>query len=112
MLPIGAYEPRWFMRRMHMNPEDAMEAYRALRGPYADVPSPTMMAIHWGTFRLTDEPAPEPPERIRRLWKEAGLAEEKLWILKHGETRQLGPITEGLAPLRAGPRAQGPGPRG
>jgi hypothetical protein len=70
-----------------MNPEDAMEAYLALRGPYADVPSPTMMAIHWGTFRLTDEPAGEPPERIRRLWTEAGLADEKLWVMKHGETR-------------------------
>jgi N-acyl-phosphatidylethanolamine-hydrolysing phospholipase D len=89
LLPIGAYEPRWFMRRVHMNPEDAMEAYRALRGPYADVPSPTMMAIHWGTFRLTDEPAGEPPERIRRLWTEAGLADEKLWVMKHGETRSL-----------------------
>ena len=91
LLPIGAYEPRWFMGRVHMNPEDAMEAYRALRGPYADVPSPTMMGIHWGTFRLTDESAAEPPARIRRLWQEAQLPEEKLWVLKHGETRQLGP---------------------
>jgi N-acyl-phosphatidylethanolamine-hydrolysing phospholipase D len=94
LLPVGAYEPRWFMHRVHMNPEDALEAYRALRGPYADVPSPAMMAIHWGTFRLTDEPADEPPSRVRRLWAEAGLADEKLWVLKHGETRRLSPSIE------------------
>jgi N-acyl-phosphatidylethanolamine-hydrolysing phospholipase D len=89
LLPIGAYEPRWFMRRVHLNPEDAMTAYRALCGPYADVRSPTMVAIHWGTFRMTDEPADEPPERVRRLWTEAGLRHDALWILKHGETRKL-----------------------
>jgi N-acyl-phosphatidylethanolamine-hydrolysing phospholipase D len=90
LLPIGAYEPRWFMRRVHMNPEDALEAYRALRGPYAEVPSPTMLAIHWGTFRLTDEPADEPPARIRAIWQAAGLGDDRLWILAHGETRALG----------------------
>jgi len=89
LLPVGAYEPRWFMRRVHMNPEDALEAYKALRGPYADVPSPTMLAIHWGTFRLTDEPADEPPVRMKRRWEEAGLNESILWVLKHGETRSI-----------------------
>ena len=90
LLPIGAYEPRWFMRRVHMDPEDALEAYRALRGPYADVPSPTMLAIHWGTFRLTDEPAEEPPERMKQKWAEAGLPEDALWVMRHGETKRLG----------------------
>jgi N-acyl-phosphatidylethanolamine-hydrolysing phospholipase D len=89
LLPIGAYAPRWFMRRVHMNPEDTMEAYRALCGPYADVPSPTMLAIHWGTFRLTDESADEPPGRMRALWRDAGLSDDRLWILAHGETRAV-----------------------
>jgi N-acyl-phosphatidylethanolamine-hydrolysing phospholipase D len=89
LLPIGAYEPRWFMRRVHLNPEDAMEAYRALCGPYADVPSPTMLAIHWGTFRLTDEAADEPPARIKALWQTAGLPADQLWVLAHGETRAV-----------------------
>jgi N-acyl-phosphatidylethanolamine-hydrolysing phospholipase D len=89
LLPVGAYEPQWFMRRVHMNPEDALEAYRELRGPYADVPAPTMMGIHWGTFRLTDEPADEPPERMRRLWRAAGLSDDSLWTLRHGETRNV-----------------------
>ena len=90
LLPVGAYEPRWFMRRVHMNPEDAVTAYRDLRGPYADVPSPTMLAIHWGTFRLTDERAEEPPERLSRVWREAGLVDDRLWVMRHGETRTLG----------------------
>jgi N-acyl-phosphatidylethanolamine-hydrolysing phospholipase D len=90
MLPVGAYEPRWFMRRMHMNPEDAMEAYRALRGPYADVPSPVLLAIHWGTFRLTDEAADEPPRRTQAAWRSAGFADDRLWVLAHGETRRIG----------------------
>jgi hypothetical protein len=38
---------------------------------------------------LTDEPADEPPDRMRRLWQDAQLEAAKLWILRHGETRQL-----------------------
>ncbi|EYF08741.1 MBL fold metallo-hydrolase [Chondromyces apiculatus] len=82
MLPIGAYEPRWFMEPQHMNPADALEAYRLLRAR-------TFVAMHWGTFRLTDEPTGEPPERTRALWTEHGLPEEALWILDVGETRKL-----------------------
>jgi N-acyl-phosphatidylethanolamine-hydrolysing phospholipase D len=89
LLPVGAYEPRWFMRRVHMNPEDALEAYKALRGPYADDPSPRMLAIHWGTFRLTDEPAEEPPARIAALWGDASLGADRLWVLAHGETKTV-----------------------
>lgn len=67
LLPIGAYEPRWFMRGAHMNPEDAVQAYRDLGGHGAFV------GMHWGTFRLTDEPPLEPPQRTRQAWTEAGL---------------------------------------
>ena len=49
MLPIGAYEPRWFMRSVHMNPEDALEAYRAIVGSSAT--KPPCIPIHWGMFR-------------------------------------------------------------
>jgi N-acyl-phosphatidylethanolamine-hydrolysing phospholipase D len=87
MLPIGAYEPRWFMRSVHMNPEDAVEAYRALADGAAD--APPCLAIHWGTFRLTDEPVEEPPARFARRWREAGLPPHANWTLAHGETRQL-----------------------
>ncbi len=86
-LPIGAYEPRWFMRPIHLNPEDAVRAFtdicRAQPGHDAGV----MLAMHWGTFKLTDEPLDEPPERTRQAWRQAGLSDDRLWILAHGETR-------------------------
>lgn len=67
LMPVGAYEPRWFMREAHMNPEEAVRAYRALgeRGGF--------VGMHWGTFQLTDEALLEPPKRTRAAWSEAGL---------------------------------------
>jgi N-acyl-phosphatidylethanolamine-hydrolysing phospholipase D len=79
LLPIGAYEPRWFMEFAHMNPEEAVRAYRDLGG------RGLMVAMHWGTFRLTDEAPLEPPIRTRVAWSEAGLPPEDLKILRHGE---------------------------
>ncbi|HTJ23075.1 MAG TPA: MBL fold metallo-hydrolase [Gemmatimonadaceae bacterium] len=87
LLPIGAYEPRWFMRTVHMNPEDALEAYRALAKDSDSLPS--CLTLHWGTFRLTDEPVDEPPRRFAQRWREAGLPENAIWNLVHGETRQF-----------------------
>lgn len=87
ILPIGAYEPRWFMRSVHMNPEDAVEAYQAIAkasGVYAPC-----LPIHWGSFRLTDEPMDEPPARFASLWHDTGLADSANWTLAHGETRRL-----------------------
>ncbi|MBI2074184.1 MAG: MBL fold metallo-hydrolase, partial [Gemmatimonadetes bacterium] len=85
LLPIGAYEPAWIMRPVHMNPEEAVQAYRDLAG--ADGMGGVMMAVHWGTFKLTDEPMDEPPARVRAAWEAAGLAAERLWVPVHGETR-------------------------
>ncbi|HVY48304.1 MAG TPA: MBL fold metallo-hydrolase [Minicystis sp.] len=82
MLPIGAYEPRWFMSAQHMGPEEAAEA--ALR-----VGARRFVAMHWGTFKLTDEPLGEPPERAREAWAKLGGKDEDLWILDVGETRAL-----------------------
>jgi N-acyl-phosphatidylethanolamine-hydrolysing phospholipase D len=79
LLPIGAYEPRWFMRYLHMNPEEAVAAFRAL-GAH------TMVPIHWGTFKLTDEAMDEPPVRARAAWEAAGLPIERYRQLAHGET--------------------------
>jgi len=82
MLPIGAYEPRWFMQPQHMNPEDAAEAFARLGAR-------TLCAMHWGTFKLTDEPLGEPPRRIRAQFAERGLGDERLWIFDVGQTRAL-----------------------
>ncbi|MBW3573010.1 MAG: MBL fold metallo-hydrolase [Gemmatimonadetes bacterium] len=83
LMPIGAYEPRWFMAPAHMNPEEAVRAYRDLGSRGAFVP------MHWGTFRLTDEDPLEPPVRLRAAWANAGLPPDDLHVLRHGETLVL-----------------------
>lgn len=82
MLPVGAYEPRWFMQAQHMNPEEAVDAAVQLG-------TKRMVAMHWGTFQLTDEPLDEPPRRARQAWSQRGLDPESLWILDVGESRRL-----------------------
>jgi N-acyl-phosphatidylethanolamine-hydrolysing phospholipase D len=81
-MPIGAYEPRWFMRYLHMNPEEAVRAFRALQAR-------VMVPIHWGTFKLTDEAMDEPPVRARAAWTAAGLPAADYRQLAHGETLTL-----------------------
>lgn len=85
MLPIGAYAPAFIMQLLHMNPEEAVQAYRDLTA--ASATGGVMMAVHWGTFKLTDEPLDEPPARVRAAWETAGLPPERLWVPLHGETR-------------------------
>lgn len=82
LLPIGAYQPRWFMRPVHMNPEEAVQAFIDVGGTEGGV----MGAMHWGTFKLTDEPMDEPPRRARAAWAAADLPERRLWVPRHGET--------------------------
>jgi L-ascorbate metabolism protein UlaG (beta-lactamase superfamily) len=78
LLPIGAYLPASF-RRVHMNPEDAWQAFLDLRARY-------LVPIHWGTFVLSYEPPDEPPRWIRRLAEESGR-QSQLALLEHGEGR-------------------------
>ncbi|HEY9230455.1 MAG TPA: hypothetical protein VIP11_27635, partial [Gemmatimonadaceae bacterium] len=73
---------------VHMNPEDAIQAYRALTT--ASGKTPPCLALHWGTFRLTDEPVSEPPQRFAARWREAGFPDAANWTLVHGETRWFG----------------------
>lgn len=80
LMPIGAYDPRWFMAPAHMNPEEAVRAHREMGGRGAFIP------MHWGTFRLTDEDPLEPPVRLRQAWEDAGLPAADLRVLHHGET--------------------------
>lgn len=82
MLPIGAYAPRWFMRPQHMDPGDAIRAFRALGAE-------KLVAMHWGTFKLTDEHLAEPPELLRELWERAGLHDHQRLIPAIGETLLL-----------------------
>jgi N-acyl-phosphatidylethanolamine-hydrolysing phospholipase D len=80
LLPIGAYEPRWFMQPAHMSPEEAVQAYIDMGARGAFIP------MHWGTFRLTDEPPLEPPERLRAAWLARALPPSALHVPAHGET--------------------------
>jgi N-acyl-phosphatidylethanolamine-hydrolysing phospholipase D len=63
MIPIGAYSPRWFMKPVHLTPEEAVRVFRETRCRRA-------VGMHWGTFRLTDEPLGEPPRRLRDALRE------------------------------------------
>lgn len=67
MIPIGAYSPRWFMKPMHMTPEEAVQVFEDTRCHRA-------VAMHWGTFHLTDEPLGEPPLRLAAELERKGIA--------------------------------------
>jgi len=82
MLPIGAYEPRWFMRTQHIDPEEAVRAF-------VELGAQRFVAMHWGTFKLTDEDLLEPPQLLREHWAAAGLPESRREIPAIGETIRL-----------------------
>lgn len=82
MLPIGAYSPRWFMSSQHVNPEEALAGFTALGAK-------NFLAMHWGTFKLTDEPVGEPRKRILELWAASGIDRDRLWLMDVGESRAL-----------------------
>ncbi len=80
MLPVGAYEPPWFMEHYHLNPEQAGRAF-------LDCGARTFVPMHWGTFQLTDEPLCEPVDRVRSWWNENGHGtSRRLRILDVGES--------------------------
>jgi L-ascorbate metabolism protein UlaG (beta-lactamase superfamily) len=83
LLPIGAYDPAWFMEKQHMNPEQALAAFVALGAR-------TFLAMHWGTFKLTDEPLDEPPQRLEAERRRLGLARERVLVPAVGQTVEVG----------------------
>ena len=84
LLPIGAYEPRWFMKAAHVNPEEAVRIHREVR-------SRRTVAIHWGTFSLTDEPLDRPLDDLAAARARHRLALGEFVTLRHGETLKLHP---------------------
>ena len=82
LLPIGAYDPRWFMSSMHVNPDEAVRIHQ-------DVGSRLSIAMHWGTFSLTDEPMDEPPRLLKEALREHAVPEENFIVMEHGETRRF-----------------------
>ena len=82
MLPVGAYSPRWFMEPQHMNPEESVKAAEMLGAR-------RFVAMHWGTYKLTDEPLGEGPERARAAFCKSPEDADRFWSLDVGETRRL-----------------------
>ena len=65
-IPIGGYDPRWFMSNFHVDPREALEIH-------LDVKSERSVGIHWGTFVLTTEPVSEPPKKLRNVMDDKGI---------------------------------------
>ena len=82
ILPIGAYAPKWFMERQHMNPEQAGEAFLELGAK-------VLVPMHWGTFQLTDEPLLEPIARLEAWWQQHGPQDGTLARLDVGEAWRM-----------------------
>lgn len=82
LIPIGAYCPRWLMRPMHVNPQEAVQIH-------LDVRSQQSVACHWGTFALTDEPPDEPPAVLRTEMLRKALDPRGFRALAIGETIEV-----------------------
>jgi N-acyl-phosphatidylethanolamine-hydrolysing phospholipase D len=80
LVAIGAYEPPFMMGLTHTTPEEALRLA-------ADVGARRLVGMHWGTFDLTDEPVDEPRQRAEAEAARRGLDADRLWLLRHGETR-------------------------
>ena len=80
-IPIGAYEPRWFMKDMHVNPQEALLIHN-------DIGARWSFGIHWGTFQLTDEAPLDPRNDLLRFRDQMGLSEDDFTTLAIGETHQ------------------------
>lgn len=79
LIPIGAYEPRWFMAPMHMNPAEAVQAH-------LDSGARRSIAMHWGTFQLTDEARDDPPRNLNVAMTAAGLPADAFCLAMPGES--------------------------
>jgi L-ascorbate metabolism protein UlaG (beta-lactamase superfamily) len=82
ILPVGAYEPRWFMRDQHMNPEEAIRAFR-------DCGAEAALGHHLETFQLTDEPIEAPRHALIEARAAAGISPERFRLLEPGEAWEL-----------------------
>ncbi len=80
---IGAYAPRWFMKDVHNNPEEALQIH-------ADLLARQSVAVHWGTFPLADEDPIEPALELARVRAIKGVSQKEFSTMAHGETVLVG----------------------
>jgi len=89
LLPIGAYEPRWFMQPIHMNPDEAVRAH-------LDTGARASIGTHFGTFQLTDEAIDEPLHALERARAEHGVSPHAFRVLDFGETAIVAAARDGV----------------
>jgi len=82
LVPVGAYEPRWFMSQQHVNPMESVRIHQ-------DVGAKRSIGVHWGTFALTDEPLDQPPRDLAIARQALNLTEADFGLLAIGESRQF-----------------------
>jgi len=82
LVPVGCYEPRWFMRAQHVNPEEAQQITQ-------DLGAQNALGVHWGVFRLCDEPVEQPLSDLLEVQKSLpeGATRIQMWAI--GESREL-----------------------
>ncbi|MCM3570862.1 MBL fold metallo-hydrolase [Neobacillus mesonae] len=78
-MPIGAYEPEWFMAPAHISPEDSVKAF-------IELDAKTFVPMHYGTYRLADDTGPEALQRLEQAWTDNSLSKEQLKVMLLGET--------------------------
>jgi N-acyl-phosphatidylethanolamine-hydrolysing phospholipase D len=82
VLPIGAYEPRWFMRAQHVDPAEALRIHQDLRARQS-------LGVHWGAFEMADDALDAAPRALVAARREAGMDESEFFMLRVGETRRI-----------------------
>lgn len=79
LLPIGAYDPEWFMASQHVSPEEALQAFVDLQAAY-------FVPMHYGAFKLSDDTPFEALDRLETARNRMGIPGDKLLLMQHGET--------------------------
>lgn len=84
LIPIGAYEPNWFLKDQHINPREAVQVHQ-------DLGAKRSIGVHWGTFKLSDEALDQPPKDLAAARRQQGLPDDAFGVMAIGETRFLPP---------------------